>query len=55
MATLPLEVYKVFEDKIGKEDARVIVKSIELTITGNIETNWASTKTDFGQNRSLPL
>lgn len=33
MATLPLEVYEVFEDKIGKEDARVIVKSIELTIT----------------------
>ncbi|MBF0565332.1 MAG: hypothetical protein HQK89_08820 [Nitrospirae bacterium] len=47
MATLPLEVYEVFEDKIVKEDARVIVKSIELTITGNIESKWASTKNEL--------
>ncbi|MBF0564721.1 MAG: hypothetical protein HQK89_05715 [Nitrospirae bacterium] len=47
MATLPFEVFEVFEDKLGKEDARVIVKSFETTITGNIENKWASTKNEL--------
>ncbi|MBF0564892.1 MAG: hypothetical protein HQK89_06585 [Nitrospirae bacterium] len=47
MATLPFEVFEVFDDKLGKEDARILVKSLETTITENIESKWASTKNEL--------
>jgi len=43
-AILPIEVYEAFEKGLGKVDAKIVVKSIETTISYNIENKWSSSK-----------
>lgn len=45
--TLPLEVYEVFEKVVGKEDARVLVKSFEATISEVTDYKWKVTKDEL--------
>ena len=45
--TLPIEVYEAFEKGLGKEDAKMVVKSLETTI-GDISANtWEKTKNEL--------
>jgi regulator of protease activity HflC (stomatin/prohibitin superfamily) len=46
-ATLPIEVYEAFEKGLGRIDAKTVVKSIETTISDNIEYKWVTTKDDL--------
>ncbi|MBF0472760.1 MAG: hypothetical protein HQK93_03380 [Nitrospirae bacterium] len=46
-ATLPIEVYEALEKSLGKETAKIVVKSIETTITDNIENKWKTSKDEL--------
>jgi len=45
--TLPLEVYEVLERRFGKEDARVVVKSLESVIGNEVINKWHQTKEEL--------
>jgi len=46
-AILPIEVYEAFERGLGKIDAKIVVKSIETTISDNIENKWKTSKDEL--------
>ena len=45
--TLPIEVYEVLEKVVGKENAKVVIKSIESTISENTEYKWKVSKDEI--------
>ncbi len=45
--TLPFEVFEVFEKTFGKEEAKVVVKAIESTISQATEYKWKTTKEEL--------
>ena len=45
--TLPIDIYEALEKQLGKEDAKKVVKSLEATISENIEHTWVKTKTEL--------
>jgi len=45
--TLPIEVYEVLERVVGKENAKVVIKSIESTISENTEYKWKVSKDEL--------
>jgi len=45
--TLPIEVYEVLERVVGKENAKVVIKSIESTISENTEYKWKVSKDEI--------
>ncbi|MEJ5301645.1 MAG: hypothetical protein WHS38_11715 [Thermodesulforhabdaceae bacterium] len=45
--TLPLDIYEVFEKILGKEDARVVIKSLEAVIGNEIINKWHQTKEEL--------
>jgi len=45
--TLPLEVYEALERGLGKEDARVVVKSLEAVIGDEVVNKWHQTKEEL--------
>ena len=45
--TLPIEVYEVLEKVVGKENAKVVIKSIESTISENTEYKWKVSKDEL--------
>jgi len=45
--TLPLEVYEAFEKSLGKEEAKKIVKSLEITISELTEHKWKISKDEL--------
>jgi ABC-type Na+ efflux pump permease subunit len=47
LVTLPLEVYEALEKGLGKEDARAVVKAIEMVISEATERTWATTKEEI--------
>jgi len=45
--TLPLEVYEALERGLGKEDARIVVKSLEAVIGDEVVNKWHQTKEEL--------
>lgn len=45
--TLPIEVYEALERGLGKEDARKIVKSLEVVISDATDYKWKTTKDEL--------
>jgi hypothetical protein len=45
--TLPIEVYEVFEESFGKEDAHKVVKSLERAISDVTDYKWKVTKDEL--------
>lgn len=45
--TLPIEVYEAFEKGMGKEEAKVVVKSLESTIDDITAHKWDQTKNEL--------
>jgi len=45
--TLPLEVYEALEKGLGKEDARIVVKSLEAVIGDEVVNKWHQTKEEL--------
>jgi hypothetical protein len=39
--TLPIEIYEAFEKAIGKEEAKAVIKSLEMAISEATEYKWA--------------
>jgi hypothetical protein len=45
--TLPIEIYEAFEKAIGKEEAKAVIKSLEMAISEATEYKWAVTKDEI--------
>ncbi|MBI4596453.1 MAG: hypothetical protein HY730_08780 [Candidatus Tectomicrobia bacterium] len=45
--TLPIDVYEVFEKSFGKENAHMVVKSLEATISDVTDYRWKVTKDEL--------
>jgi hypothetical protein len=46
-AILPIEVYEALERGLGKDDAKIVAKSLETTISNNIENKWKTSKDEL--------
>lgn len=45
--TLPIEVYEALEKGLGKEDAKRVVKSLEIAISDTTDYKWKTTKDEL--------
>ncbi len=46
---LPVEIYEIFERVFGKEDAKAIVKSLEMAISSEVSNTWYKTSVKYHQ------
>ncbi|KJR40315.1 hypothetical protein MCHI_003790 [Candidatus Magnetoovum chiemensis] len=45
--TLPIEMYEAFEDALGKDNAKIVVKSLEAAMSNITDYKWKTTKDEL--------
>jgi len=45
--TLPIEVFEIFEKNFGREDAKILLKSLEKVTADEINNKWYETKEEL--------
>ncbi|KJR40311.1 hypothetical protein MCHI_003786 [Candidatus Magnetoovum chiemensis] len=45
--TLPIEIYEAFEDGLGKDNAKIVVKSLEAAMSNITDYKWKTTKDEL--------